>query len=203
MATQTTLIVFIAAALVSLVIAVIDKKTVNQDVLKELRRRINDYKNKADQARKDGKVADMQKYQQMMMQVSQQQMGMIFKRLMYTMVIVLPFFWFMGHTFGELVVNLENGNGLDEVPGSAVLEVVNGKIFVDGSEVIDRHVLINDQEYRLNFDANKNEVKIQEIVVNLPFSLPRFGDKLGWLGWYILSSMPASIFFRKLFGITQ
>lgn len=35
------------------------------------------------------------------------------------------------------------------------------------------------------------------IVVVLPFTLPRWGTSLGWLGWYIMCSMPLTILFRK------
>ncbi|MEE8168033.1 MAG: EMC3/TMCO1 family protein [Candidatus Hydrothermarchaeales archaeon] len=38
-------------------------------------------------------------------------------------------------------------------------------------------------------------------VVALPFILPKFGDKLGWLGWYILSSFATSPLIKKLFKI--
>jgi len=37
--------------------------------------------------------------------------------------------------------------------------------------------------------------------VLLPFSLPKFGASLGWLGWYILCSFATSIIIKKVFGI--
>lgn len=33
------------------------------------------------------------------------------------------------------------------------------------------------------------------------FALPLFGASLGWLGWYIVCSMPFTSFFRKLLGV--
>lgn len=35
-------------------------------------------------------------------------------------------------------------------------------------------------------------------LVELPFSLPYFGDHLGWFGWYILSSLSVSPVLRKI-----
>jgi uncharacterized membrane protein (DUF106 family) len=37
-----------------------------------------------------------------------------------------------------------------------------------------------------------------ELVIDLPFSLPYFGDTLGWLGWYFLCSFFFSQTFRKV-----
>ncbi|MFQ6135795.1 MAG: EMC3/TMCO1 family protein [Candidatus Hydrothermarchaeales archaeon] len=39
------------------------------------------------------------------------------------------------------------------------------------------------------------------VVVNLPFSLPRYGTTLGWLGWYIFCSFPTSSLIKKLMNI--
>src|SRR3989344_5103296 len=39
-------------------------------------------------------------------------------------------------------------------------------------------------------------------VANLPFTLPYVGASLGWLGWYIIFSIPAAIVIRKLLKIS-
>ncbi|NOZ81969.1 MAG: hypothetical protein GXO63_02355 [Candidatus Micrarchaeota archaeon] len=39
-------------------------------------------------------------------------------------------------------------------------------------------------------------------VVELPFSLPLLGSDIGWLAWYIIVSIPATLIFRKtLLGV--
>ncbi len=38
-------------------------------------------------------------------------------------------------------------------------------------------------------------------VVLLPFRLPFFGNDFGWLMWYIVASMPITMFSRKVFDI--
>jgi len=38
-------------------------------------------------------------------------------------------------------------------------------------------------------------------VVMLPFSLPYFGNDFGWLMWYMITSIPFSITFRKIMGV--
>jgi uncharacterized membrane protein (DUF106 family) len=44
----------------------------------------------------------------------------------------------------------------------------------------------------------RNFIEIQGYFVTLPFALPHFGSQLGWLGWYIMCSFPASSLLRKI-----
>lgn len=44
----------------------------------------------------------------------------------------------------------------------------------------------------------QNFIEIQGYLVTLPFALPHWGSKLGWLGWYIMCSFPASSLLRKI-----
>ena len=39
------------------------------------------------------------------------------------------------------------------------------------------------------------------VVVNLPFSIPFFGNDFGWLAWYIIVSVPLNSIFRRLLGV--
>lgn len=38
-------------------------------------------------------------------------------------------------------------------------------------------------------------------LIALPFVIPKFGNTLGWFGWYILCSFPTSILIKKIFKI--
>jgi len=38
-------------------------------------------------------------------------------------------------------------------------------------------------------------------VVNLPFSLPYFGADFGWLGWYLIVSIPLNTLIRRAIGV--
>lgn len=201
---STMVMVFLASAAIALVMTLIDKKTVNPEIMKEYKHRLEEYKKKANQAREQGKVADMQRYQQMMMNLSQQQMGIMMRRMMYSMVVVLPAFWLLGYAYGEASVKLADDSGTWSVDGKQLAVMVkDSRIFIDGAEYGEGINSIAGSDYRLHFDGKSNTLKISSIIVNLPFSLPWFGNKLGWLGWYILSSLPASIFFRKLLGVSQ
>ena len=38
-------------------------------------------------------------------------------------------------------------------------------------------------------------------IVILPFSLPVLGNHIGWLAWYLIVSIPLTLFLRKIMGI--
>lgn len=44
----------------------------------------------------------------------------------------------------------------------------------------------------------QNFIELNGYLISLPFVMPYFGEKLGWLGWYILCSFPASSLIRKI-----
>ncbi len=110
---------------------------------------------------------------------------------------------------GDLVVKLD-----DSFAGTAEFggESAEFRFVKEGSIV-----MVNDQEKNpqqtmeiggrefifKSFDEGKKEVSLKMIAVNLPFSMPIWGDRLGWLGWYILFSIPLTSVFRKGLGVVQ
>jgi uncharacterized membrane protein (DUF106 family) len=42
---------------------------------------------------------------------------------------------------------------------------------------------------------------VPNYLISLPFSLPKYGTELGWLGWYIICSFMTSTAIRKIFKV--
>ncbi len=53
----------------------------------------------------------------------------------------------------------------------------------------------------LIFSWLRNSMPYEQVIINLPFSLPYWGNELGWLGWYIIVSFAMSPLLKKIFGI--
>lgn len=51
------------------------------------------------------------------------------------------------------------------------------------------------------YDYLNDFITQQGYLVTLPFTIPKFGSTLGWLGWYILCSFPMSVLIKKIFKI--
>ena len=58
---------------------------------------------------------------------------------------------------------------------------------------------IEDRRYEIS--ASNEGVKLSYVVALLPVSLPVAGNTLGWLGWYIIVSIPLVVMMRKLMKI--
>lgn len=52
-----------------------------------------------------------------------------------------------------------------------------------------------------NYDYLNEFIAQQGYLIALPFTMPKFGSTLGWLGWYILCSFPMSVLIKKIFKI--
>ena len=63
----------------------------------------------------------------------------------------------------------------------------------------------HDYEFKIKnarkFIEQGNKVKFNVFRADLPFSLPVFGNTVGWLGLYIIISMPATFLFRKMLNV--
>lgn len=209
--------IFLASTAIAFVLTLVDKKTVNIEIIRECKRRMEDYRKKADEARKNNKVADMQRYQQMMMSTMNQQMGMQNKSLIFKMAVVIPFFLVMGYVFGSPTLHLEGTDSLTGVWKIAGIEkqatFKEGKLSIGGIVVVDKKLSIDGKDYNVDIgnpskrtteegEITSREIKMTEVVIRTPFVLPYFGDRFGWVGWYFLSSMPLSILFRKIYGLS-
>tara|TARA_Y100000031_G_C8169501_1_gene361053 strand:- start:209 stop:742 length:534 start_codon:yes stop_codon:yes gene_type:complete len=51
------------------------------------------------------------------------------------------------------------------------------------------------------YDFLNDFITQQGYLIALPFTLPKFGATLGWLGWYILCSLPMSVLIKKILKI--
>ncbi|NOZ76559.1 MAG: DUF106 domain-containing protein [Euryarchaeota archaeon] len=54
-----------------------------------------------------------------------------------------------------------------------------------------------------NYDFLQSYIAAQGYLVMLPFSLPKFGNTLNWLGWYIMCSFALSTLTKKLMNINM
>lgn len=79
----------------------------------------------------------------------------------------------------------------------------NATVVVDGQEAtIGEVVVMDDLRWKVqSVDTEAGQAKFAAEIVPLPVSLPLLGDELGWLGTYILISIPFTFGFRKMLGI--
>ncbi|MDY6776507.1 MAG: EMC3/TMCO1 family protein [Candidatus Nanohaloarchaea archaeon] len=89
---------------------------------------------------------------------------------------------------------------------SVPVEAVNGtkpSVVIDGENyTVGDSYMMKDLPWKVKaIDMEQGYVRFAAEIIQLPVSLPIFGDELGWLGSYILIIIPFNLIFRKLLGI--
>ncbi len=167
--------ILIIAFIVSLITTVATKLLVDQERVAKIKEELKNYQKKIKLAQKDPKMLEeLQKEQEKMLKLNTELMKMSFKPMLYTWIPIILIFIYLKHVYGYdgLYHQLyPNWNGV-----VVYLPTIIAKIIL-----LDFWHWLGSLFYKVGFPIVKNA--------------------LGWLGWYILSSMATSTVLRKIFGI--
>jgi uncharacterized membrane protein (DUF106 family) len=204
-------VVGLITAIASILFVLVQRFLVDQERLRELREQMGKYKKLADEARKKGKIKDVNRYTTLMLQLSSEQFRFMFRSMIFIFIIIGPVFFLLSSLYPDVVVKLE-GDGMFEYEDFSIPVTAAD----DGIYLENKRIGIGEtfQLGKYDFELNKNcglifffcadpakEVKFSRIIVYLPFSLPFLGANLGWLGWYIFLSITITTLLRKLLGV--
>ncbi len=197
---------------ISFIIAIINtlfyRLFVDVDELKKIREKMKELQEKSKKIEKTSKEAE--KITVEMLELTHKQMKMSFKPMIASLFLVGLFLPWIAHISVEKI-DLSSGSRSITLkyftthPISLTLKPIeNGKFLVltkKTSKVVENGEIfcLGENFYKLK-QINENTLELSN-VVRLPFSLPFVGNSLGWLGWYILSSLIFIYLLRKVFGI--
>jgi len=205
------IIVFLISIVLSFVLSLIYKVFTNQEKAKEMKEKMDELKKKINEAQKNKNQKDMTKYQNEMLQMSSEQMRMNMKPMIITFAVVIPvFIWLFPALYGSINIEMDDSlhGTLKYGNMEKSLSIIQENplvISIDNEEKTKGDVIaLGEREFTIQgYDKGKKMLTLKQIVVNLPFSMPFYGNKLGWLGWYILVSIPMTTVFRKALGVVQ
>lgn len=207
---EPVLMIMIISTVVSFTLALSYKLLTNQEELKGVNEELKELNAKFKEAQKNKDQKELMKLQTRMLEINSKKMKNTMKPMMASFLIIIPVFVFIFPAlYGDLVVKLDDSlAGTAEFGGkSANVQFVKegSAIVINGEEKTPQQTMeIGDKEFVFkSFDDGKKEVTLKMIAVNLPFSMPIWGERLGWLGWYILFSIPLTSVFRKVLGVVQ
>ncbi len=198
--------VFLISLLISFALSMVYKIFTNQKELKGMNEELKEMNSKFKEAQKNKDQKELMKLQGKMLEINSKKMKNTMKPMMISFLIIIPVFVYVFPTlYGDLVVELDDSmEGVMEFGGiEKSLQVSGEDVLVEGRK-IEGTLAMGDSEFALKqLDEDKKVVSFKRIVVELPFSLPIWGSHIGWLGWYILVSIPLTTTIRKLLGIVQ
>ncbi len=181
------------------------------EAYQELQDRREELNEKMKEARDDGDIEESKEYMSEMSEMTMDNMKIMLKPMLASMVIFFLILPWMYVTFVPIVDVAPSGDGT--YTGEMVfngrsmpLKVVNRTepaVVLDGENyTVGESFMMGDLPWKVkNIDMDNQDVRLAAEIVQLPVSLPVVGDEMGWLSTYILIIIPFNFLFRKLLGI--
>ena len=195
------LAVLIFSIIILIVINIFYKILINQNDAKQIKQRTKDISKEMKEAQKAGDTARSKKLMSEMLTENNRMMKMTMKPMIVSLIVVIILLPSLATFYSDKMVVIKDGAGSVVLDGNtySVQKADNTVSIGDTSCQIPCQTEIGKHTYKISLE-NSN-VKVAQIVATLPFALPFLGSTFGWLGWYIICSMPLVIIIRKAMKI--
>lgn len=183
------------------------------DAYEEFKEKRETLQDKMQEARDEGNTEEASEYTKKMMELNMENMRLMLKPMLVSMVLFFLILPWMYTTFNPIVAMQPVDSAFEgtlQFNGAATPMNVEQRgnesvVVVDGAAVgTGERFLMGDMPWKvqsITINDEGAEVKMAAEIVQLPVSLPLVGDELGWLGSYILIVIPLTYAFRKKLGI--
>lgn len=193
--------VFIFAIIMLIIINFFYRVLVKQDEAKRAKDNIKELSKKMKLEQKAGNLDKSKQYMKESMSENSKVMRMTMKPMLVSFVIVILFLPFLSLVYGDHLVALNNNTGNFTIDGKTYDIIKDGNNLNISNNICATPCVQKLDNINWKISEGNDNVKFARILVTLPIPLPIFGDYLGWLGWYILISIPLMIIIRKLLKI--
>lgn len=193
--------VIIYAFVVLLLINIFYKVLINQRDAKQLKDKMNEINKQMKEEQKAGNKEKANQLVSEMMGTNGKLMRMTMKPMIVSFIIVIVLLPFLNSSYSDYGARLVNNTGTVSI-GAAnyTLERTGDGLKIGGIACAPACVeSIDNRQFKISMD--NDNVHFSRVVVMLPVSLPFIGNTLGWLGWYIITSIPMVVIIRKLLKI--
>ncbi len=206
-----TIGVLTISCVTTFVLSLLYKVTTDQEKIIKLNEELKELNKKFKEAQKNNNQKELIKLQGKLLEVNNEKMRISMKTTLISFAVIIPVFMYVLPTlYGDVSVELNedlsgvvkygsyevNVKLLQENP--ILMEIGDKKIGEKDVVVLDK-----DKFVFKAYDKNKKTLLLKRVAVTLPIPLPIWGYHIGWLGWYILVSIPMSVTFRKILGVVQ
>ncbi len=196
--------VFLISVALSVVLNIPYKYLVNQERVKQVKERV---KTLSQESKKEQKAGNADKANALMKEAFKENSGvltMTMKPMIVSMVVVIIVLPFIAGVYGDLSFNLNEQTTItiDDIEYTAaktdtMVTLSSAQETVDCTTPCRQTV----GKSLWNIQTTDTALTLQRVVALIPVSVPFFGDDLGWLGWYVLSSAFLMVIVRKFMKI--
>lgn len=193
--------VLIFSVIILFVINIFYKILINQNEARQTKERTKEISRQMKEAQKTKDTEKSKKLMGELMSENSRMMKMTMKPMIVSLIVVVILLPSLATFYGDKIVTMLDGKGSATLNGETYqVERSDSTIKVgETSCSAPCTAEIADATYRITPEGNN--VKIAQIVAVLPVPLPFLGSAFGWLGWYIICSIPLVIIIRKAMKI--
>lgn len=195
------LAVLIFSIIILIVINIFYKVLINQNEAKRIKQKTKDISKEMKEAQKAGDTTRSKKLMSEMLTENNRMMKMTMKPMIVSLIVVIVLLPSLATFYSDKMVVLQDGKGNVTLDGTAYQVQKTGNNVSIGSTNCDVPCQERIGKHTYKVSMENSNVKIAQIVATLPFALPFLGSTFGWLGWYIICSMPLVIIIRKAMKI--
>lgn len=206
-------ITIIAVSIVlSGIISIVYYLLMDVDAYQELKEKREALNKKMKEARNEGDTEQANEHMKEMASMQKEFFMLMMKPMLASMVLFFFLLPWMYTTFTPIVTMSPADSGYE---GTLQYNGYSQSMSISGSNATTVQIGGSDYEVgetfsmdglrwkvlNINTDGEQATTKFAAEIVPLPVALPLVGDELGWLGTYILVSIPFTFIFRKMLGI--
>jgi uncharacterized membrane protein (DUF106 family) len=207
--------------LVLFIVNVLQKLLVNQEEAKKIKEEVKELGNQMKEEQKQGNSTKATELMKEMMSKNSKMMSMTMRPMLVSFVVIILILpWLSGH-YGDKMIALQDSEGNITIGSESYtvqksyedLLVMKGgttifNVMMTASED-DRSLEIDGNWYVVSYEeaggfilTHPEQMKLSRVVAFLPVTLPYFGNNLGWLGWYLILSVPVALIIRRALKIS-
>ncbi len=180
---------------------------VNQETMKRIKSEQKEMQQKMKNAQKSKDDKALKDLFSTSMQLNNRMMMLTIKPMIASMLVFFIMIPWLSGTYGDITVKLEDDKGALKYVGATVINenvtvsdsgaiTIGSKTYTAGDKIE-----LAEKTWAAQYNKDKSQIVLQNVRFKLPFSFPLVGTEVGWLGIYIIISLPATMLFRKLLGV--
>lgn len=220
---EPVLAVTVFAIIVLIMINLCYRFLINQQEAKQIKERTKELNRQMKEEQKHGNTQKVSELMKELMVENNKLMGKTMKPMLASFVIIILFFPWLHANYGDQTITMENNMAnltiaeemyIAQVDGDKVDIIKNSATvasFSASASEKDRRFALEDDNYVISYEqeggfifTHPDQIKLAKVVAFLPngINLPLFGNEFGWLGWYLMVSIPFVMLIRKILKIS-
>ncbi len=193
--------VVVYGTLVLFLINIFYKILINQNDARQIKQRSKELNKEMQQANKEKNTERSKKLLDELLAENNRLMKLTMKPMLTSFIIVIVMLPVLSGLYGDKFVELADNKGavkLNDV-SYQLSKTANTVTVGDVQCELPCTQQLGDYSYKIMEESDK--IKFAPIVAITPAAIPLIGDTFGWLGWYIITSIPIAFLLRKMMKI--